>query len=73
MNRAVDMHSGGALLDGLICFPPRRVVGFGGFRLCHDLFLYDLTTGVNQNHGSDPMDKIQLSQGQSHVTLPDLK
>lgn len=52
MNRAVDIHSGGALLDGLITFPPRRVVGFGGFGLCHDLFLYDLTTGVNQNHGS---------------------
>ena len=27
----------------------------------HDLFLLDLTTGVNQNRGSDPMDKVQLS------------
>ena len=36
-------------------------------------FLQDLSSGVNQNHGSDPMDKIQLLQGHSHATLPDLK
>jgi hypothetical protein len=41
------------------------------FRLCHDLFSQDPSAGVNQNHGSDPTDKIELSQRRSHATLPD--
>jgi hypothetical protein len=42
------------------------------FRLCHDPFSQDLSAGVNQNHGSDPTDKIQLPQRCSHATLPDV-